>query len=125
MPIPGRRTFIMLGAAVVLVSSACCVVSRSADTHVTGDAVLKGGLDAPQDGVTTRDDLVHAFGAPKQTMKLEGGREVLVYVYERRDRSNLNVLLLLNWGNSTTRLVRYCFEFKDGLLVRRWKEDVR
>jgi len=92
---------------------------------VTGDAMLTGGLDAPKEGVTTRDDLVRAFGAPKQTMKLEGGREVLVYVYERRDRSNLNVLLLLNWGNSTTRLVRYCFEFKDGLLVRRWKEDVR
>jgi len=116
--------FVMLGAAIVLVSSACCVVSRSASTHVTGDAVLKGGLNAPAEGVTTRDDLVRVFGAPKQTMKLEGGREVLVYVYERRDKSNLAVLLLLNWENSTTRLVRYCFEFKDGLLVRCWKEDV-
>jgi len=124
MPIAGRRMFTMLGAAVVLVSSACCVVSRSANTHVTGDAVLKGGLDAPAEGVTTRDDLVHAFGAPKQTMKLEGGREVLVYVCERRDTSRLAVLFLLHWQSSRTRLVRYNFEFKDGLLARYWKEDV-
>ncbi len=118
-----RRLLATLGLSIVLVSSACCVVSRSVDTQVTGEAVLTGGLGAAQEGVTTRDDIVRAFGAPTQTMKLEGGSEVLVYVCERRDRGDFTVLLLIHWETKATRLARYCFEFKDGSLVRYWKED--
>lgn len=122
-----RKTVLLLGllaAVLTLPATVGCLVVRKSSARVRGDAVVKGKLHAVKEGETRREDIVRAFGAPTQTLKLEGGREILVYVYRRDHDVNLTILFLLRWETDVKRTVRFNFELQDGVLVRYWKDDI-
>ena len=96
-----------------------------------GAGTVAGRLEAVErelaklkEGVTTREDVVRAFGAPDQSLTLEGGREIFTYVYERKINSSLTVLLLVSSHTNTSERTRFSFEFQDGLLVNYWEQDM-
>ena len=84
---------------------------------------MKAKLESVREGATTRDDIIAAFGTPTQHLKLEDGREVLIYVHTRRESIDWGILLVVGWESETERIIRYHFEFKDDLLVRFWREE--
>ena len=111
-----------LGMAAMVMTG--CLVTHKASVKVSGEAVLKERLDAVKEGVTTRDDLILAFGQPTQSLKLEDGREVLTYTCERQETVQTIVLFAVQWETSVEKMARYNFELKDGVLIRCWKDDV-
>lgn len=114
----------MVALAILLTATAGCLVMREESVTERGSAVATGKLEGIQEGATTLQEVVRAFGAPEQRVKFDDGREVLTYVYERTVRSELGVIFVLSWKGSKRKLTRYSFEFRDGVLARQWHEDV-
>ncbi len=90
----------------------------------------RGTLPSPdklaliQDGVTSRDALIAAFGEPQGIKLLDGGRELLVYQYsETEDADTTYVPLILRTAHSRTRLTRTFFEVANGVVTRHWQEQ--
>ncbi|NLW51687.1 MAG: hypothetical protein GXY85_12735 [Candidatus Brocadiaceae bacterium] len=115
---------LVCAACVVLLATTGCLVVRERTVAERGGAVATERLVVLQEGTTSVDDVVRAFGAPDQRVRFDDGREVLTYVYERTVRSELGVIFLLGWRSQRKRITRYSFEFQDGLLVRRSEEEV-
>ncbi|MGD2174113.1 MAG: hypothetical protein PVJ27_01830 [Candidatus Brocadiaceae bacterium] len=113
---------VSLGFLLLPATGCLFIYERSVDR--SGDVVLKGKLEAAEEGVTTREDVLEAFGPPRQALKLEGGREVLIYVVETRTDVQMGVLLLFLWQDDLTTTTRHSFEFQDGVLVRQWTEQM-
>ena len=107
---------------VVLLTTGCLVM-YDRNVKTSGAAVVKASLESVREGATTRDDIIAAFGTPTQCLKLEDGREVLTYVHTRCESIDWGILFILGWESDTERIIRYNFEFKDGLLVRSWREE--
>ena len=107
---------------VVLLTTGCLAMYQR-DVKTTGDAVVKGKLDSVREGATTLEDVIAAFGTPTQRLKLEDGREVLTYVHTRRSETGWGIIFIIGWKSESERVIRYSFEFKDGLLVRSWREE--
>jgi hypothetical protein len=112
-------------ALAVLLSTVClsagCLVHRSVSPTERG-RVAEGRLKPPAEA-TTPEDLVHAFGQPRQVLALADGRELRVYVHSREKQARLEVPFLVGWETFHERLYRFVYEFKDGCLVRYWRED--
>jgi outer membrane protein assembly factor BamE (lipoprotein component of BamABCDE complex) len=111
-------------ASVVVAAMAAtgCIAMHKSTINVQGEAVAKASLQAVKEGVTTREDLIKAFGQPDQTLNQEGGRETLVYVQETRETNETSVLFLLAWDTTRNVTVRHNFELTNGVLTRYWKE---
>ena len=114
----------MVALAVLMTATAGCLVGRQQSVTESGGRVATGKLAGLQEGTTTIDEVVRAFGAPEQRVKFDDGREVLTYVHERTVSSHMEVIFLLGWSSTKRRITRYSFEFKDGLLSHQWTEDV-
>ena len=121
----GAALLCVLMVTVLLGASGCVfLIGRNVNETESGQRIVKDKLAKLKEGVTTRDDVIRAFGAPDQSLTLEGGREIFTYVYERKINSSLTVLLLVSSRTNTAERTRFSFEFKDGLLVRYWEQDM-
>ncbi len=105
-----------------LALSGCLHYER--DVTVARQDLLTADLAALTAQGTTREDIVTAFGQPRQALKLSDGTEVLVYVCEREERTNAQFLLGFTWDITRKQTIRYNFEMKDDVLVRFWTEDL-
>jgi len=116
------RTVTLVGLAVgFLVFAGCIGLKRQVSSDQRGTPVTTAKLCQVEQGATTREDIVKAFGPPTQSYKLKGNREILVYVEERSERTETKLMLiftLFEWENDEeTEVLRYVFEFADDILV--------
>lgn len=123
MRVPAGRAGVAV-IALVLLTTAGCLVTRQESVTEQGNAVVAGKMSGIQEGVTTVEDLIRAFGSPEQRMKFDDGREVLTYVHERTVSSEWGIIFVLRSSSHKRKLTRYSFEFKEGLLTHSWQEDV-
>jgi hypothetical protein len=119
-----RACLIVSVLALALATATGCLIVHEESGGENGRAVATANLGNLSEGVTTREDLIDAFGSPTQIIHLEGGREILIYVYEKNKRAETGVLFLMLWTTEDERTMRFNFELKDGVLVRYWKEDI-
>ncbi len=90
----------------------------------------KGALPAPdrlaliQDGMTSRDAVIAAFGEPQGIRLLDGGAELLIYQYtETEDAKTTYVPLIFRSGHHKTRVTRTFFQVANGVVTRHWQEQ--
>ncbi len=105
---PGAMGFLLTGA--LIWSSGCAVTRGNIGDRVNPDAVA-----ALQKGVTTRQEALHALGAPDRILQING-REVFQY-YHYDIKSSSLVLILLNLSRTQVKSDDlYLFFAKDGPL---------
>ncbi|NLW51688.1 MAG: hypothetical protein GXY85_12740 [Candidatus Brocadiaceae bacterium] len=111
-------------ACVVLVAAAGCHYGRQwSVSNVQGTVLAADRTAALQEGVTTVEEVVGAFGSPDRRERFDDGREVLTYVYGRTVRVKKRFMFVIGWTSETRRETHYYFEFRNGLLVRRWEQE--
>jgi len=110
-----------LGLGALLFSAGCIGLKREVSSDRHGTPVTTAKLAQVEQGDTTREDIVKAFGPPTQSYKLKGNREILVYVQEQSERTETKLMLiftLFEWESEEDKdVVRYVFEFEDDILV--------
>lgn len=112
--------FLVLAICAIVTTGGCAIYHKTADD--TTNPVMKDKLGRLRKGETTRKDVVAALGEPTRVEKLGENRERLVYEYEWQEETKYDILFVFSWEDEEDKTSTLNFEFKDGVLVRHWKE---
>jgi len=109
-------------ALVALALTAGCLVSSDSTVRRTGVDVPESTFEQVQPGTTTAAWVRATLGEPTSRSADKGGHdEVWAYAYTEHVDSSGYVFLLFG-GSSTSDTTRRAFvEFKDGVVVRKWR----
>jgi len=99
-----------------------CLVGFTREVSTKGPDVAASQLKAVEEGVTTREQIIQAFGEPTQTLQFEGGREELIYVQKRSVETKAWLFFIFAMGSEDEQVTRYHFALQDGVLVNHWRD---
>lgn len=124
------RTLGLMGLAfgVVALCAGCFGLHHRVSSKSTGTRVSTARLAQVEEGATTLEDIVTAFGPPDQSYKLKENRKIVIYVERRREQTDTGfyvVFPLVHWKSEPEEeVIRYVFEFENDVLVDYRREKV-
>lgn len=121
MQIPVLRSFLVPTALVACALASACVIASDSDTSVSGRYVSETTLAAIEPGKTS-DYAMAILGEPSQKSVLKDGVEIWQWHYTKRTASDTAVIFLVAAENNTTTQHTTYVEFKDGVVVKAWRD---
>jgi hypothetical protein len=109
-------------AVIALAATGGCLFGNSSTVHRTGTDVPESTFEQVQPGSTTAAWVRATLGEPtSKSLDQASHDEVWAYAYTERVDSSGYVFLIFGGSNTTETTRRAFIEFKDGLVVRKWR----
>ena len=127
MPQRTPHLLVLVLAVTFLICGFGCITVVSHESHRTlktaGKPISDEVLGQIQPGVTTKEWVLAALGAPTNEVKLNDGVEILEYEYGRETRTSFEFLFLIDSETSKETREEVHLELKDGIVQRYWRDD--
>jgi hypothetical protein len=122
----GRMSAALLTLLLVAMAAGGCIYSHTSEVTISRfrRPVKEAVLSAATEGQTTRRELLQRLGPPSAVAEGTGGTEVLVYDFLERTDDRTTVMALYSRTERKTKVLRFRFELRDGVVVRAWQEVV-
>jgi outer membrane protein assembly factor BamE (lipoprotein component of BamABCDE complex) len=115
-----RVALAVLGLSTVLAWVPGCLVADSSSTTYTGTRVAQSTFEQIKPGSTTMDWVHATLGDPNSKTR-DGDNEVWKYTYTEHTQSNGTVFLIFAASNSNETVNTAFIEFKDGIVINKWR----
>ena len=109
-------------AVILLAATGGCLFGNSSTVHRTGIDVPESTFEQVRPGSTTAAWVRATLGEPtSKSVDAPSHDEVWAYAYTERVDSSGYVFLIFGGSNTTETTRRAFVEFKDGIVVRKWR----
>jgi hypothetical protein len=98
------------------------VCTYESDSSSTNKYIGERSLRRVEEGRTTREWIVSAFGQPSETTRVSDNVELLKYHYSTNVERNVSLFLLFSSHTETEKVSNVYFELENGLVRRFWKD---
>jgi outer membrane protein assembly factor BamE (lipoprotein component of BamABCDE complex) len=112
------RTATLISALVALCG---CLVTENSNTTHTGTRVSQDAFNQIKPGSTTTGWVTATLGQPTSKTKTDNSDEVWKYVYTEHTDSSGAIFLIFGGSNSTEKSEIAFLEFKDGVVINKWR----
>ena len=106
-----KRYFAILSILTIL--AACTTMKATSE----GYKITKEQVEEIKPGVTTKDNIIDAFGNPTNVEQKEDGTEVLTYTYKEKKTPTYLKGLIINERGSTATTATLEIVMKDGTVL--------
>ncbi len=107
-------------AAATLCLLSGCLISQSSNTTHSGTRVSPEAFAQVKLGETTTGWVTATLGAPSSVSRT-GDDEIWKYVYNEHTDSDGRIFLIFAGSNSSDKTENAFFEFKNGIVVNKWR----